>query len=173
MAKPTKTGGWESLSKRCRCRDQATCKHAFALRIEHNGWEYGGPLWTLAGLPRHLRLSVDEANSVRDRLRSEIFAGTFQSAMAAAPAAPASLTVAEVAAAWVAARRADGRRRPHRHGIVEASLAAMLRTEIVISPLAAPVRFGDLLLLDVRRFHLDAYCEARRQHFRAAEATLA
>lgn len=49
----------------------------------------------------------------------------------------------------------------------------MLRTEIVITPSAAPVRFGDLLLVDVRRFHLDAYREARRQYFRATEAKLA
>jgi integrase len=168
----TRRRGWDNLTKRCPCRDQATCKHAWLLRIEHNGREVAGPIWKLAGLPRHTRLSVDEAKSYRDAIRSQVFAGTFQSAVPAASTA-ASLTVTEVAAAWVAARRADASRRPHRHDILEASMAAILRTEIVISPTTAPVAFGELLFVDVRRFHVDAYREARRRKFRATEAKLA
>lgn len=164
MAKATKKRGWDNLKKRCPCRDQATCKHAFLFRLEHNGREIAGPLWKLAGVPRHQRLSLDEAKALRDRIRAAVFDGTFQEAVGRPEPSPAALTFVDVAARYVADRRADVARRPHRNDRLEKELAVVARTV-----LATGEAFGTLVFEEIRRHHIDAFRDARRALYRRAE----
>jgi integrase len=111
----------------------------------------------------------DCSAALRDRLRSEIQSGTFKRAKAREESASgAPLSFSDVADRYLDARKRDPKRRPHRHEALSAQLELVKRT-MISGANGTLVRFGDLVFEDIRRHHLDAFRDARRQVFREAE----
>lgn len=170
--------GRDNLLKRCGCRERswATCTHPWYFRMEHNGRLFSMALYKGVGDPRGTRYTKQEAEAHRDRLRADIVSGTYQPrtrAMrqpdAATPTPALVLTVTDIFGRYVAARAQDASRRPHRNERLASELAVIARTEIPAGP-STTIPFGELVFEEIRRHHIDAYREARRAHYRAAEA---
>lgn len=121
------------------------------------------PAW---GRPRITRYTKAEAEAHRDRIRAAIYDGTFQQAITTREAATAApLTFEDVAARYVADRRADVTRRSHRNDRLEKELAVVSRTM-----LATGEAFGTLVFENIKRHHVDQFREARRTLYRHMEA---
>jgi integrase len=166
----TATHNNDGIFKYCSHRSKwAKCRHSWFFNFRYNGTNHRFSLNKHFQKPRGYWMAKSEAEALRDSLRAQIRAGTFNGASPTATPekADSPSTLREVATLYHDACGADPNRRAHRLPILRQSLDVLCRTVFDGQP------FGDKSIDAVVTADLEKFRAARRTTFRAEEARLA
>lgn len=149
----------DGLFKRCDCSERKwkDCSHAWWFGFQWNGDEQRHSLHKLEGKPRSYVMPRDEAETLRDKYRQQIKAGTFKPpTRTPSPATVDVMTFAKFAGIWnerVGKHLVRPRDNDYRLAKVKA---------FVLPGTNPPLTFGDKPLKDITTDDIEAYRDARK-----------
>lgn len=161
----------DGLKKRCRCqrRNWAKCPHAWHFGFQYGGKEHRVSLHRYAGKPPGYCMLKTEAESLRDKLRSEIRGGTYVDPAAGPTKLPnVALTFADIADRYIEEHVRDPKHRVGGQKLMEMHVK-LLRAVQVPAAGGRPIALGLKPLDTITTADVEAVRRAVRDHMPRAK----
>ena len=158
------------LKKRCRCprRQWSKCVHPWHFGFAHDGREHRWSLHKVAGKRPGYRMSKTEAQTIADRLRSEIRAGSLTDTGAASSAT--DLTFGDVVERYLERHVRVPTRRPAAQQVMEWHLGVLRNAEVPAAG-GATIRLEHKPLTAITKADVEAIRDNRRAQAKGCAST--